>query len=342
MKRTVLIVSLVGAICCGLALRLPVAVDVAELLSLPVAEVLTGLGDAPMPHQPDLSLRGASAEAGKELVLLGRTNAPGFGFGRRISQHFVCTSCHNVERDEPYLSRTDPLARLRYVAEKGLPYLQGSSLYGIVNRSSFYNGDYKKKYGALVDKARNNLREAIQLCATECSQGRHLQDWEMESVLAYLWTIGLKMEDLSLSEEELHAIAAAKEENQGQAEAIQLIKSKYLHGMPATFVEPPSDRNKKTPTSGDAENGRLLYELSCLHCHRDRRYAFFLLDDSQLSLQYLDRHFSRYSRYSVYEAARYGTSPLPWKRAYMPQYTLEKLSEEMLEDLRTYLHRRNG
>jgi len=58
----------------------------------------------------------------------------------------------------------------------------------------------------LVKPARNDLRKAIQLCAVECSQGRALEDWEMESVLAYLWTIGLKMNDLSFSKKELKSI----------------------------------------------------------------------------------------------------------------------------------------
>ncbi len=316
--------------------RFSVIEEVAKLKDRPVAEVLESLGDNPLPHQADLSVPGASIENGRDLVLYGSAFGPDGRMGKRISRHFVCTACHNVERDEPDLSQTNPLARLDYVAQKGLPYLQGSALYGIVNRTSFYNGDYFKKYGDLVTKARHNLREAIQLCATECSQGRWLEDWELESVLAYLWTIGLKMDDLKLSEEEYQLIAEAKSSGQ-QTKAIQTIKSKYLSGMPATFVDPPEDRRRNEPPSGNASRGKMIYELSCLHCHKDRRYSFFLLDSSQLSLQFLDKHFSKYDRYSVYQVVRYGTSPMPWKRAYMPQYTLEKMNEQMLEDLRTFL-----
>ncbi|GAB4242393.1 MAG: hypothetical protein Kow0027_00750 [Saprospiraceae bacterium] len=316
--------------------RLSLAERVEEIKTKPVAEVLEGLGDAPLPHKPDLSVPGASVENGRDLVLYGSALGPDGRLGKRISRHFVCTACHNVERDEPDLSQTNPVARLEYVASKGLPYLQGSALYGIVNRTGFYNGDYYKKYGDLVTKARHDLREAIQLCATECSQGRLLEDWEMESVLAYLWTIGLKMEDLKLSEQEYQLIAEAKNGDE-QGKAIATIKEKYLSGMPATFVDPPEDRKRNQPVTGDASRGKLIYELSCLHCHQDRRYSFFLLDSSQLSLQFLDKHFSKYDRYSVYQVVRYGTSPVPWKRAYMPQYTLEKMDEQMLEDLRTYL-----
>jgi mono/diheme cytochrome c family protein len=107
--------------------------------------------------------------------------------------------------------------------------------------------------------------------------------------------------------------------------------------MPASFLEPPAGRGKGVAPAGDADTGRILYEQSCLHCHLQKRYSFLNLDSSKESLKFLDRHFTRYSRYSVYQVARYGTQPLPGKRAYMPNYTREKMSEQMLEDLRAYL-----
>lgn len=304
-----------------------------------VAEVLDKLGDESSPHLPRTDVKGVSAERGREIVLEGRTYSPYGGKSERVSKHFVCTSCHNVERDEPDLSMSDPEGRLEYVSEKGLPFLQGSALYGIVDRRSFYNDDYEKKYGGLVKAARNDLRESIHLCATECAQGRPLEDWEMESVLSYLWTIGLKMEDLNLSADEIEQINAAAKSNTetGTAEAIKLLKSKYLLGFPATFLDPPADRRRGAVETGNAERGKLIYELSCLHCHEQKRYSFFNLDNSKQTFDYLDKHIPTYSRYSIYQVVRYGTPPVPWKRAYMPHYTQEKMSVQMLEDLRTYI-----
>jgi mono/diheme cytochrome c family protein len=311
--------------------------------SKPVSEdtdvwhLLQSLGDAPYPHQPDPNVQGASWEQGLEIVTKGHTTAPDGKKSKRVSPHFVCTSCHNVERDEPDLLQSDPLARLHYAREKKLPFLQGSALYGIVDRSSFYNGDYVKKYGDLVKPARNDLRQAIHLCATECAQGRPLEPWEMESVLSYLFTIGLKIVDLNLSDQEWQSIQAAVRGEGNREQAIALVRSKYLSGMPASFLEPPAGRGKGVAPAGDADTGRILYEQSCLHCHLQKRYSFLNLDSSKESLKFLDRHFTRYSRYSVYQVARYGTQPLPGKRAYMPNYTREKMSEQMLEDLRAYL-----
>lgn len=308
-----------------------------------VAEVLLELGDEPLPHYPDTTLPGVSAAVGRALFQEGIAQQPGGGTTSKQSKHFVCTSCHNIEREDPDLSVADPQARLEYVKEKGLPFLQGTALYGVVNRRNFYNGYYEKKYGDLVRPARNNLREAIQLCAIECSQGRLLEDWEVESVLAYLWTIDLKVKDLQLSEEEKEKIKSASPDSQMAEEAIQVLKSKYLDGSPATFVEPPRDRSEGYPNlTGDPANGKLIYELSCLHCHEGGRYAFFELDKSKVTFKYLLKHIDRYSRYSLYQVTRWGTQPLQGKRSYMPNYTAEKMSSQQLEDLRSYIEQEAG
>lgn len=303
-----------------------------------IAEVLEKLGDQPLPHQPDFSIPGVSAERGKELVLEGITRNAKGKKTKRQSKHFVCTSCHNMKREDPDLRVSDPQARLEYVVENGLPFLQGTTLYGAVNRTSFYNGDYEKKYGDLVKPARNNLREAIQLCAVECSQGRPLEDWEMESVLAYLWTIDLKINDLILSETEKQQIEMAVNGETGQNEAIDLINSKYLHGSPATFVDPPKDRKEGYEgITGNPENGKLVYDASCKHCHANERYSFFNIDDSKATFKFLKKHFPRYTKFSVYQVSRYGTSPKNGQRAYMPNYTLQKMSNQQMEDLKAYI-----
>ena len=152
----------------------------------PVTEVLKELGAEPAAHLVDKSVDNVSVEAGERLVLEGIASSPWGGKTRRQSKHFVCTSCHNVVKEDPDLRVADPEARLAYAAENGMPFLPGTTLYGVVNRKTFYNGDYEKKYGDLVRTAREDLREAIALCATECAQGRELENWEMESVLSYL------------------------------------------------------------------------------------------------------------------------------------------------------------
>lgn len=309
---------------------------------LPVREVLEKLGaDVTYNHLPN-PIEGASIEKGEDLVKEGYTMNKIGSRTNRISKHFVCTSCHNLERDEPDLSKVDPQGRLEFSVENGLPMLQGTALYGIVNRSSFYNGDYYKKYGELVFAARNDLRQAIQLCATECAQGRPVNDWEMESILMYLWTIDLQLDDLNISETEHEIINEAIEKGRKKSEAIEIIESKYLKEAPAHFLLPPQESNVRKAVSGDPDNGELIYTHSCMHCHDNRRYSFFNLDYSKLTFKNLYNNFGSYHERSIYQVCRYGTSPIAGKKAYMPQYTEEKMSRQMIEDLKAYIAREAG
>lgn len=305
----------------------------------PVWTVLETLGDEGAAHKANTSMPKVSVALGKNLVTKGSSKGSD-GRSRLQSKHFVCTSCHNIEREDPNLKVSDPQDRLLYAKEKGLPFLQGTTLYGAVNRTSFYNGDYEKKYGDLVKPTRNNIREAIQLCAVECSQGRRLHDYELESVLAYLWTLELKMEDLSLSTGDFSTIQSALASDasqQNRDQAITFLKEQYLQGSPAHFVDPPENRKKGFDLEGNPDNGQLVYDLSCKHCHENQRYSFFNLDDSRMTFKYLKKHFKKHTHASVYGVSRHGAPSRPGKAAYMPQYTVERMSNQQLEDLRAYI-----
>jgi len=300
-----------------------------------VSEVLHKLGD----DEPNHFLRYPSQKSidlGKQLFHQGFATKASGKRVRRLSKHFVCTSCHNVEKEFNDLSQNSAQARLDYAAQNQIPFLQGSPMYGAVNRISFYNGDYYKKYGKLVDVARNNLREAIQLCAIECAQGRKLKDSEIEAILSYLWTLGLDIEDLKLDGSELNMIDNALVDNNKSQEAIRMIKSKYMDHSPATFSKPPPSFAEGYGLQGNPENGKHIYELSCLHCHENARYSFLNLDKSKFSFKYLRNHVDSYSHSSIYQVGRYGTPPRAGKKAYMPQYTQEKMTNQQMEDLRAY------
>jgi mono/diheme cytochrome c family protein len=47
-----------------------------------------------------------------------------------------------------------------------------------------------------------------------------------------------------------------------------------------------------------------------------------------------------YHPHSMYQVIRYGTPPKSGKRAYMPQYTSEKMSDQQVADLRAYIESR--
>lgn len=306
-----------------------------------VSEILYKLGD----ETPNHFLRYPSQieiDLGRQLFHEGFASKESGRKAKRLSKHFVCTSCHNVEKEFIDLSQNDSQKRLDYASQNQLPFLQGSPMYGAVNRTSFYNGDYYKKYGDLVDVARNDLRESIQLCAIECAQGRKLKKWEIEALLSYLWTLGLEVDDLNLSGEDLLLIDNAMLDKNKSAEAISLIKAKYMDHSPATFTKPPSSFAEGYQLHGNPENGKNIYELGCLHCHEGGRYSFLELDNSKYSFKYLNNHVDSYSHSSIYQVGRYGTPPRPGKKAYMPQYTQEKMTDQQMEDLRAYIKQQAG
>lgn len=293
-----------------------------------VAELLASKGMNYDDKRPDFSIEGVSAEVGRQLFHEGFAQKPNGKKTKKQSKHFVCTSCHNTVKEDPNLAVSDPQARLIYAEKAGIPFLQGTTMYGAVNRQTYYNGDYYKKYGDLVEGARHDVRGAIQLCATECAQGRALKDWELESILAYMWTLELTLDDIDLDQ--------ATAENLD----VESIQARYLQGSPATFVPPPSDRRGGTGLYGNPKNGQLIYDKSCLHCHYRGKYSFLHLDDSRLSFKHLKKNIGKYSRHSLYQVTRWGVPVKSGKRSYMPQYPQERMSDQQLADLRSYIETR--
>ncbi len=296
----------------------------------PVAEMLFSLGEPKPAHYLDASE--SQVKRGEELVKLGRTENLQGNKSAYISKYYTCTSCHNVVREDPNLTVVDPEARLDYAVKNSIPYLQGSTFWGIVNRETWYNDDYVLKYGDLVKKAENSLEESIQLCAQVCSQGRILEPWEMESILAYMWSLQMKVGDLEWSEEE-----ASKFEALSDTQKKVLIKSKYSKKSPATFVDPPENKKEGYAFEGRPLKGKAIFELGCQHCHRPKGESDVVFEANKLTLNWLKRHITDNDDDSIYEIIRKGTYAAFGHKEYMPHYTLEKMSHQQVEDLRVYI-----
>lgn len=289
------------------------------------------------------TIEGVSAQKGRDLIFTG-SSAKQDGTGKTSNQspYFKCTACHNTQKEFEDLSNISSQNRLDYAEKHDLPFLQGSSFYGIVNRQTFYNDDYQKKYGhvPIIKASNTDIRQAIQLCAIQCSQGRELADWEIESVLAYFNSIGLKIKDLNLTENEKNKIENALNSKEGMEEAVHILEGKYLTKSPAHFADhkeyaPLTDADKSNKER--FQNGKSIYERSCLHCHQYKRYSFFSLDNSKLSFANLLNRTKANQNGSIHKITRHGTWPLAGKRAYMPLYPIEKMSEEQLDDLKLYI-----
>ena len=309
--------------------------------TLSVWEIFERLGKIKL-HKVDSSVQGFSIERGRELVTLGYTTDPQGRKTSRQSKYFVCTACHSTQRETQKLTSLDPQDRLDYAIANDLPFLPASTFYGIVNRISFYNGDYQKKYAEVPDikMAHRDIRKAIHVCATQCAQGRPLEDWEMESILAYFWTLQIRIGDLDITDTERKKIEYALNESRSTARAVALIESHYPDQYPARFAESMPYRTLQYDFSMKEKrmaNGQAIYNRSCKHCHAEKRYSFYALDDSRATFRQLDKRLQTGHPHSIYKIVRTGTYPKKGQKSYMPQYTLEKMSDVQLEDLRIFI-----
>ena len=305
-----------------------------------VSSVLIALGEPAASHYVG-TVDMQKLELGKDII----TSGGPFKDGKpeyRVSAHYVCVDCHNILPEAPFADENDPAVRLKYAMELNQPYLPGSTLYGIVIRTSWFNGDHEKKYGKeLIDPARHDLKNAIQLCSKECSVGRELTEEEMEGVLHFLSAIDLKMKDLDLSEEELTQIAKVGQTDEEKAANIKLIKSKYLDGYPATFVEEIPRKERKMGEEGNLENGKWIYDRSCMHCHSPEKTitdrTLFGTGKDQKDFKWLASYFKKSNGGSVYWITRHGTESKDHIPQYMPIFSKEKLSDSQIEDLAAYI-----
>jgi len=276
------------------------------------------------------------ARVGEKLIREGKADYKEHK-GKLISPYFNCTDCHNLQKEQKVITNKNPQDRLDYLTNNDMPFTAGSTFYGIYNRSSFYNGDYYKKYGSLVDNAKDTLANAVQLCAEYCASGRPLKDWELNAIMHYYKREELRIEDLHLSRKERTVIENAVNQDVNQEEALTLIKTKYVHQYGATFTGAMNENKRLYGANGDPRNGEKIYREACMFCHENARVTYLELNDDVLSGRYLWRNKEGYDDESIYQVIRWGTYPITGRKQYMPLYTKEKMSNEQLEDLMAYI-----
>jgi len=275
-----------------------------------------------------------SARMGEELVKFGKLKD---GSTSRISKYFVCTDCHNLQLETDDPADESPERVLEFSKKNNVPFLPASTFYGMFNKEHWYNGDYAKKYGDLVKPTRDTLFNAIQLCATQCSQGREMEDWEIRSVMHYYKSIELKVSDLKFTSREYGEFTAYMSSD--NKKAVNLLKSKYNQINDAHFGT--SEIPKIEGYEPIAENGEFIYKQGCLHCHAvGRNITNFDLDDTRLTHKFLLAKKNKYNSFSVSHITRYGTYAISGRKQYMPMYSFENMSDEQMLDLMFYIEKK--
>lgn len=277
------------------------------------------------------------AKLGKDLIFKGYTTYNGKK-SKLISAYFVCTDCHNVTREFNDLTNISPEERLTYAKDNKIPFLQASTFWGIYNRTSFFNGDYEKQYGDLVSSARDTLQSAIQTCSKYCSSGRWLKDWEEEAIMHYFKELELRINDLNLPQVDIDNILNHSNLTQESSnKLLEKVQNSYPNKYEATFLPTMELVDRKYGKKGDIENGKLLYDISCLYCHKNERVADFDLDHSKLTGRMFWKNIKKFNDKSLYQIIRHGTYTEVDKQSYMPLYTKEKMSDEQINDIVAYI-----
>lgn len=299
-------------------------------------EILLQLGSDRMIHSMD-AFDSTKAAIGKDLITLGHAKVNGV-WSDRISKYFVCTDCHNLEREFEDLASQSPEDRLKYAKEHDMPFLPGSTFYGIYNRTGFFNGDYLKKYGDMVKDVNDTLRNAIQLCSKYCSAGRHLENWELEALMHYFKSRELMLSDLSLTEKEQEMLLASKEMSKRESRQLrQVLQSRYVQKYDATFLPSMPKEYRKYGMGGDAENGKILFEHSCMHCHGNKRVAHPAMEHNKGTAMMFIKNLKKDNYMTLYWIIRNGTESSRRHPAYMPNFTREKMSDAQINDLIAYM-----
>mgnify|MGYP000710597514 CR=1 FL=1 len=136
----------------------------------------------------------------------------------------------------------------------------------------------------------------------------------------------------------LEKLNTEKTDKTKQAELIAWLKTFYLQKSPAHFYDSaPNKRKGYEGLVGNPENGKDIYELSCLYCHKYEGVSHYVLDNTQLSFRDIKRTISKNSHFSLYQIIPYGTYAIPGHRPYMPHYPLERMNKQQVEDLRSYV-----
>ncbi|MCH2233765.1 MAG: cytochrome c [Crocinitomicaceae bacterium] len=293
-------------------------------------EALLELGDDKAIHylgafDPD------SAKMGEEMVKFGRIQD---GSNKRISKFFVCTDCHNIQPESADPGDESPEAVLEYGMQNDVPFLPASTFYGMYNKKHWYNGDYDKKYGELVAPTRDTLENAIQLCAVQCSQGRPMERWEIRAVLHYYKSLEIQVSDLNFTDAELDEFERLVASNKEQA--LEMLRTKYNPINDAKFAS--TDLPEIEGYQPILAHGEYIYNAGCLHCHAvGREITNFDLMDDKLSYKFLAKRIHDHSTFAVPYITRKGTYAVSGRRQYMPQYSLQKMSQEQMLDLVAFI-----
>ncbi|MEM1441161.1 MAG: cytochrome c [Verrucomicrobiota bacterium] len=274
------------------------------------------------------------AEAGRNLIYEGRLPS---AEGQRLSEYFYCADCHSSEREMAILnSEGSASEHLDFAVAKELALQPAPSFAGVSNRLGFFESEMAKTLDP-PKEANSSLEGAVQFCATTIAKGRELNPVEVQSVIAYLYSLEWRIGDLGFRGADL---AELKRRALNPREH-RFIREEMLQRFPARTIatpgEPPSDplagySIEETP---DPSRGNEIWAQACLQCHDAEGASPHFFGDRDSTYRKL---LSLFEDGTVYRYIREGSGA--GSGIQMPSFPKEKLGDKEIEDLRAFIRNR--
>lgn len=282
---------------------------------------------------------------GRELFLTSRVANPPTGAGpsKSLSEFYRCTDCHNNRREDLVLTHPNSHDRQHMIesdqrkpGEAPLRLASGTTLWGAVNRSSFYNDSFETYHTLEVEGGRpmdpTSLEDATQVCCRYCSVGRFAEPWEMASLLTYFWELEVQLSDLELPASfEGPIVSLMKPTAPPDADLLRaFLGRQVMSRAPDDYTHPPIESTEEYVEypdhclfAGDADIGRGLYQAACVHCHGEGKVCETEGHDLVTDEEYF------------HEILSLGTERAD--TPYMPKFTAARLNRQQIVDILWYL-----
>lgn len=285
---------------------------------------------------------------GKELFMSGKVDHPPTGMKSvPLSEHYRCIDCHNNQREDLHLTQQDPEIRAWMIANakqdptaRPLILAPGTTVWGAVNRESFYNDSYAVYHFLLAPDGEEmdptDLEDATQVCCKYCSVGRFAEPWEINALLTYFWDLEVTLADLSLPTSVENAVLNVLSNPQSAdpqevASMREFVSRQYLKHAKDMYTPVPAEIGEDHVVTypdglayqGDAEIGKRLYAVACDHCHGPDKVCESSGADLVADLEYFHGILSKGTAHD--------------DQPYMPMFPSSRLSRQQIVDIQAYL-----
>jgi len=274
------------------------------------------------------------ARQGLQLFFTGKYMNADNTWSRPVMTKLQCGDCHSVETDVDTLLFNSVEKRADHSRTNRKNRFVGSTMKGVVNRESWFNGTLYDGYDFLGFEARANLKHAVKFCAVKNGGANRVEltDLESDMLINYFKTLGLELSDLKMPDGYSALVAGAYGRGEPNKKMLSVVGLRYLHKLPHTKVEPIARKERKLGRTDDSQSGKYLFESTCSHCHGSGKIEEFSPD----RMKKIKSDLSKDNYRSVYNILR-GETGKNTSIGLQHHYSGEMLADAEIEQIVGYL-----